>query len=194
MNYFRLARRGKNDPLKQNSFMNALLAEDKGYLPPEEYNTVRTADITQDYLFGALSRSFDVPYLSPAEQDTVELSLQNGTIYGRILGNNKRFWINIPCRLANGKTCFVNTFFLVDTASLHSYISPETMRVLIGKSNYAEMPQSIDVEIATSNPLELHLAPVRSHFANINVFGTNALAMADMTARPRRNIFYLDFH
>jgi len=179
----------------------SLVVDDAAYLAPDKYD-VLLQDITAKYLVHDLSSRFQVEYLSHLGEDEERERYKSPNIHGSIVGNNKRFLMNLPCRRMSNRNLpsspknplpFVNIFFLVDTGSPFSFVCPDAMEMLCGgKGN--PIPSCVEVELLTGNPLELYVSPSDSHFSNINLLGGSALSIADLVSQNRQNSFFLHFN
>lgn len=178
-----------------------LVVDDTNYLAPDKFDII-LHDITAAYLTDDLSARFEVQYLSRMQKDEELERYKDPKVHGSIIGNNKRFLMNLPCRLASACSLpsspkkplpFVNVFFLVDTGSPFSFACPEAMEALCGRKGNP-IPSCVEVELLTGTPLELHVSPSGSHFSDINLLGASALSIADIVSNNRRNMFFLEFN
>jgi hypothetical protein len=92
---------------------------------------------------------------------------------------------------------FYNVFFVVDTGSTYSYLCRQAMQALVGGNHGdSSILCSLDVvELQSGNNiLELHLSPSKSHFADVNVLGGSAMAIANLASNNHRNEFSLEYN
>ena len=178
----------------------SLVVDDVNYLAPCKFDVLLT-DITAAYLAHDLSSRFEVQYLSHLQKHEELVRYKNRKVYGSIIGNNKRFLLNLPCRRvsahndpASPKLPFVNIFFLVDTGSPFSFVCTKAMEALCGGNKGNPIPNSVDAELLTGYPLEFHVSPNDSHFSDINILGGSALSIADLVSQNRHNSFFLEFN
>ncbi|KAI3660563.1 hypothetical protein MP638_000103 [Amoeboaphelidium occidentale] len=159
----------KESPTSSDSSLH----DPPGYIEPSQQDLLLT-DITVENL-PEIARSLGVEYLSPVQEFPGQFPIQ-----GRIYGDHRRFMINLVCRrLSLREAPAVNIVFLVDTGSPVSYLSKEAMEALIG--NRENMPSVLDVFIHSERAIPCHLSPSASHFADVNVLGTNFLAENELS-------------
>ena len=179
------------------------LLDDPNYVQPNKYDILLT-DVTDEFLMTELAGRFQVQHLSQVANwmEETKRYKTDRKVSGKIVGNNKRFMINLPIRLQSKRndpsnsgtpSPFINVFFLVDTGSPYSFIWDKVMEELCGGNKGKPLPSCVDIELITGNNLEFHLSPHESHFSEINLLGGSALNMADIHSKKRENQFYLEF-
>lgn len=192
----------EGDTPDSKSSTESIVVDDANYLAPCKFDVLLT-DVTAAYLAHDLSSLFEVQYLSHLQKDEELVRYKKRKVYGSIVGNNKRFLLNLPCRRASARNDpsspkkplpFVNIFFLVETGSPFSFVCSEAMEALCGGNKGNPIPNCMNVELLTGNHLELHVSPSGSHFEDINLLGASALSIADIASQNRRNTFFLEFN
>lgn len=192
----------EGDSPDSKSSAESIVVDDVNYLAPCKFDVLLT-DITAAYLAHDLSSLFEVQYLSHLQNGEELVRYKKRKVYGSIIGNNKRFLLNLPCRRVSARNDpsspkkpfpFVNIFFLVDTGSPFSFVCTEAMEALCGGNQGNPIPNCVNAELLTGNPLEFHLSPNDSHFSDINILGGSALSVADLVSQNRRNSFFLEFN
>ena len=124
-----------DSPVSSKGSADILVMDDPNYIQPSQMDIVLT-DIDSTYLHGDLSDLLQVEYLSAvSEEDEAMLAAQT-RLDGKIVDRNLRFIINVPCRRSSRRNdqtsprsalSYRNVFFVVDTASPHSYLCREAM-------------------------------------------------------------------
>ena len=159
------------------------ICDPPGYIAPDQQDLLLT-DITTKIL-----RSDDmtlrvghgiIKYLSHAEAFPGGLTMAQRSLFGI----NSRLMINFVCqRLSSKAAPFVNVFFLVDTGSPVSYLCPEAMTALIGRSG-TNIPSLMMVRLhgPELGEFEMHLSPQGTaeepgRFHDVNVLGMDILKL-----------------
>lgn len=192
----------EGDSPKSKSSAESIVVDDVNYLAPCKFDVLLT-DITAAYLAHDLSSLFEVQYLSHLQKDEELVRYKKRKVHRSIISNNKRFLLNLPCRRVSARNDpsspkkllpFLNIFFLVDTGSPFSFVCTEAMEALCGGNKGSPIPNCVNAELLTGNPLELHVSPNDSHFSDINLLGGSAFSIADLVSQNRRNSFFLEFN
>jgi hypothetical protein len=190
-----------DSPESKTNEASSLIMDDPTYIAPNQQDML-LLDITANYLHHDLSACFGVQYLSVVPQDEELERYKTRTVHGTIIGNNKRFMVNLPCRRKSNRNYptspkaalpFHNVFFIVDTGSPHSYLCPEAISSLVG-GNGSPVPTLLKVELLTGGVLDFHVSPSGSHFADVNVLGGSAMAIANLASDNHRDEFFLEFN
>jgi hypothetical protein len=121
-----------------------------------------------------------IKYLSPAADFPGALTKAQGSLFG----TNSRLMINVVCqRITKREAPLVNVFFLADTGSPVSYLCPEAMTALIGRSD-TNMPPMMMVRFhgPELGEFEMHLSPQGTSrepgkFHDVNVLGMDILKL-----------------
>jgi len=133
---------------------------DIGGVDPNDYDVLIT-DVDDNTLHNEISHLVGIPYLKEAtkeEADKVADSLR-GFVYGR------KYRMILPCVLKiEDKAHWV--FFLVDGGAPLTYISTQVAQTFKLKENEDSWNASI-----AGHYHSIHLAPSKSHFANVNLLG-----------------------
>eukprot|EP00529_Nitzschia_sp_RCC80_P035762 CAMPEP_0113518912 /NCGR_PEP_ID=MMETSP0014_2-20120614/43236_1 /TAXON_ID=2857 /ORGANISM="Nitzschia sp." /LENGTH=173 /DNA_ID=CAMNT_0000416589 /DNA_START=89 /DNA_END=611 /DNA_ORIENTATION=+ /assembly_acc=CAM_ASM_000159 len=126
-------------PDSKSSGGDSMVVDNGNFLAQSNFD-ILISDVTAEYMSGDLSARFEVQYLLQVDKaEDIKRYKKELKIPGQIIGNNKRFFLDLPCRRlgvrndpSSPKTPlpFFNVFFLVDTGSPYSYVSRQVMEAL----------------------------------------------------------------
>jgi hypothetical protein len=136
----------------------SLPMEAAGYIDPQALDLLLT-DVKEDNM-RTIARNLGTSYLADAS------STPTYPIIGELYGEYNRAVVNLVVSMRKRAK---DVIFIVDTGSPFTYLSAATLHALGCRNIF---PGTVTVEVH-GRLLNVHLSPSTSHFADVNVLGTD---------------------
>lgn len=147
------------------------ILENTSFIPPQLEDIMLT-DVSEKDVRESIAQQLGIIYLA------TEQKIPTWPVEGIVYGTNKRLFINLLVKWKENDEA-QNVIFLVDTGSPSTYLSLNAMKSILPPKP-ENIPEIIRGYIHNKLHININLSPQQSHFADINVIGTDFMYDHDL--------------